>query len=345
MKRLIDLFAGAIALWLALWRLVGDANGWLALANAWAFWLLLKGIPLGTVALWRRSRALAVLWAVGAGTMFVQRYGPLLRRIFAPTPAQPIAGDKLRVVSSNLLNEARNLDETAQAILALDADVVLFQECIQSHCEQLEPSLREAYPHRAWVPYLPSNMGLGVVSRIPFAVTGIWQDIGLEPYALRLAMALPNGPLDVYCIHFISPNHQIRRFGPTRLLRTREQQIRTVLQEIQRHPRPAIVAGDWNSTEGADSYRRTAAQLVDGWIEGGVGAGWTWQRLLFGQDVPPLLRLDYLFHTGRSRSRPVQVTKMRSVVDPQVGSDHCPIVADLIVASASRSAEISTESE
>ncbi|MEZ4639388.1 MAG: hypothetical protein R2856_31245 [Caldilineaceae bacterium] len=90
---------------------------------------------------------------------------------------------------------------------------------------------------------------------------------------------------------------------PRRRTGTREQQIRTVLQEIQRHLRPAIVAGDWNSTEGADSYRRTAAQLVDGWIEGGVGAGWTWQRLLFGQDVP-LLRLDYLFHTGQVTTAP-----------------------------------------
>ncbi|MEZ4639386.1 MAG: hypothetical protein R2873_16275 [Caldilineaceae bacterium] len=130
MKRLIDLFAGAIALWLALWRLVGDANGWLALANAWAFWLLLKGIPLGTVALWRRSRALAVLGRCGRCLCSVTACW--LRWIFAQTPTQPSLVTSA-VVSSNLLNEARNLDETAQAIPALDADVVLFQECIQSH--------------------------------------------------------------------------------------------------------------------------------------------------------------------------------------------------------------------
>ena len=332
MKRLIDFFAGSIVLWLALWRLVGDANGWLALVNAWAFWLLLKGVPVGTVALWRRSKALALLWAVGAGTFFVRRYRPLLARLRPLPTREPISGDRLKLVSANLLNESRDLNETARAILDLDADLLLFQECIQSHCEQLECSLAQRYTYRAWVPYLPSNMGLGIVSRLPFAVTGIWQDIGLEPYALRAELALPGGPLDVYCIHFISPNHQIRRWGPTRLLRTREQQIRTVLQEIQSRQRPVIIAGDWNSTEGADSYRWTSAQLVDGWHEGGDGLGWTWQRLLLGQDVPPLLRLDYLFHTGHSRPRAVQVTKMRTLLDPRVESDHCPIVAEITVA-------------
>ncbi len=336
MRRFLDFYAGAVALWLTLWRLLGDANGWLALANAWSFWLLLTGIPVGTVALMRRSRVLAFLWAVASGATFVRHYSGLLARLRPSSSVEAVAGDQVTVFSANLLNRPRILDQTAQAILDLNADLLLFQECIADHSEQLERSLACNYAYRAWIPYLPTNMGLGIAGRIPFAVTGFWQNVGLEPYALRIALVLPGGPLDVYCVHFIAPSHQVRRRGPTRLLHTREQQIRTILREIARRSRPAIVAGDWNSTEGADSYGWASSQLIDGWLEGGDGPGWTWQRLVGGRDFFPLLRLDYLFHTGRALSRRVQVMQMQRILDPRIGSDHCPLMAQISVTPSRR---------
>jgi endonuclease/exonuclease/phosphatase (EEP) superfamily protein YafD len=337
LQRLLNLLTGGVALWLLLWRLFGDLNGWLALANAWAFWFLLVGIPAGAAALARRSRGLALGWLIALGAFFWKNYhrhlgwGHPLRMASAQAP------DRLTLFTANLLNIPRDLSAAVEAIRNLDADLLLFQEAIAPHVDQLKPGLQAAYPHHCWVPYLPTDMGLGIVSRFPFAVTGFWQDVGLEPYALRIALALPGGPLDVYCIHFISPNHQIRQRGPTVLLHIREQQILTILAEIARQDRPAVVAGDWNSTEGADSYRWTSAQLTDGWLEGGVGPGWTWPRTLKAEQpysFIPLLRLDYLFHTGRTRKRAVVVESMQVITDPRIGSDHCPLIARLAIASS-----------
>lgn len=338
-KRFFDLVAGGVALWLLLWRLLGDLNGWLALVNAWAFWLLLAGMPAGVAALIRRSRWLAVGWLIGLGALFWRKYHRQLGWGAPPVVVSAQAPDRLTIFSANLLNLPRDLCAAADAIRALDADLLLFQEAIASHVDQLKPALAASYPHHCWVPYLPTDMGLGVVSRFPFAVTGFWQDVGLEPYALRMELALSGGPLDVYCIHFISPNHQIRRRGPTVLLHIREQQILTILGEIAGRDRPAVIAGDWNSTEGADSYRWTSAQLTDGWLEGGDGPGWTWPRTLKAEQprpFAPLLRLDYLFHTGRTRRRAVTVEAMQTIADARIGSDHCALLARVAVMSIAR---------
>jgi endonuclease/exonuclease/phosphatase (EEP) superfamily protein YafD len=337
LQNLFDLYTGSVALWLLFWRFLGDANGWFALINAWAFWLFCTGIPTGAISIARRSRWLAGAWILGLGFWFGGRYHRQVRWISSPpTPcsSSTTQQDLLTVLSANLLNVPRDLSCSAEAILAQHADLVLFQEAIASHAQQLDCQLAGVYPHRCWVPYLITNMGLGVVSRFPFAVTGFWQDVGLEPYTLRIALVLPGGPLDVYCIHFISPSHQVRRYGLTALLRTREQQILTILEEIKRSDRPAIVAGDWNSTEGSDTYRWASAQLVDGWLEGGVGPGWSWPRILKGCDVhpaTPLLRLDYLFHTGRTRHRVARVESMQRLIDARIGSDHCPLLAHVSV--------------
>ncbi|MBX2998532.1 MAG: endonuclease/exonuclease/phosphatase family protein [Caldilineaceae bacterium] len=334
-RRLLDLLAGGIASWLLLWRLLGDLNGWLALANAWVFWILLIGMPAGVAAFVRRSRWLALGWLIGLSAFFWKNFHRHLGWRTPPPMAGAPTADRLTIFSANMLNIPRDLTDAVETIRRLDADILLFQEAIDSHVNQLRPGLAAAYPYACWVPYLPTDMGLGVASRCPFAVTGFWQNVGLEPYALRISLALPGGPLDIYCIHFISPNHEIRRLGPTLLLHIREQQILTILGEIAPRDRPALVAGDWNSTEGADSYRWTSAQLTDGWLEGGAGPGWTWPRTLKAEQprsFVPLLRLDYLFHTGRTRGRAVTVESMQIITAPRIGSDHCPLLAHVAVA-------------
>lgn len=355
MRRLGWIYTAAGTLWIVLWQSLGDRNGWLALINAWAFWGLLTLLPVGTWRWWSRSRWLGSLWLATVGTLFYRTYGWLWQRPHGgPTACSPGRASQpeaptapavpelrrtgqtqlLAIFSANLLNVPRDLSSAMGALCQTDLDLLLFQEAIDSHTRQLERGLASVYPHRCWVPYLPTNMGLGVASRIPFAVTGFWQKPGLDPYALRVTLALAHGPLDVYCIHCIAPTHQIRRWGPTRLLRTREQQVKILLTEIRQRQMPAILAGDWNRTEAADSYGWTTAQLMDGWVEGGSGPGWSWPRRL-GKPNPrpalPLLRLDYLFHTGPQYGRTIYVESMQ-VGSIDTGSDHSPITARLRIA-------------
>ncbi len=352
MSTLCDLLLLPFLLWLAAWRLLGDRNGWLAFLNAWAWWLLSAALPAGMAALWRRSRLASLLWGVGVAAFWLREYGwtlPALknrtriRRIEQiqtdtnpenPENPCPNSSFSLSLLTFNLLNNQRNLTPLLALVARETPDVLLFQECIPSHAAQLERGLAACYPHRLWLPAPEYGMGFGIASRLPFALTGFWQYPGFEPFATRVTIALPHPTissslLDLYCVQFISPTNEVRRVGPTALLRLRERQIDWVLAEIDRRQRPALVVGDWNTTEGSDAYRRVTAQLVDGWREAGNGPGWSWPRRLnplVNSAALPVLRLDYALHTSRRFAPALAVAEMR-VIQDALGSDHCPLLA------------------
>lgn len=80
--------------------------------------------------------------------------------------------------------------------------------------------------------------------------------------------------------------------------------------------------------EGSDIYHWAATQLVDGWREAGKGPGWSWPRRLnpyMNRTAPPVLRLDYVMHTG-SRFVPALLSAEMCVIQDDLGSDHCPLL-------------------
>jgi endonuclease/exonuclease/phosphatase (EEP) superfamily protein YafD len=364
MSTLFDLFTLVFLLWVVVWRLLGDRNGWLALANAWAWWLLTAAIPTGTAALWRRSRLAAFAWAFAGAVLWQRENGwtlpaPLKKNAPLPNPPRPTTSgsDKLSLLTFNLLNKKRELTPLLQLVARTAPDILLFQECIPSHAAQLEIGLAHCYPHRLWLPAPEYGMGFGIASRHPFALTGFWQYPGFEPFAARITLDLTGGPtvidcraidvagppvrsgaeLDIYCVQFISPTNEVRRVGLTALLRLRERQIDWVLAEIERRKTAAVVAGDWNSTEGSNAYRWAASQLADGWREVGAGSssgngpGWSWPRRLnpyLDSPAQPVLRLDYAMHTG-SRYAPGLAVSQARVIRESLGSDHCPLLVEI----------------
>lgn len=338
MFHLVDFAFCALLLWFGGWRLLGDSDGWLALANAWAGWLLSALAPLGSIALGRRAPALGGVWALGAAALWLKANpGTLPGIVYPSTPVQTADVRPLSVLTFNLLNSERDLTPTVELVARTGPDVLLFQECIPSHAAQLDRELAAGYPHRLWLPAPAYSMGFGIASRLPFALTGFWQFPGFEPFAARITLAAHSfcpvsAPLDVYCVQFISPTNEVRRVGPTALLRLRERQLAWVLEEIARRKRTAVVAGDWNMTEGSDGYRRATEMLVDGWREAGKGPGWSWPASLnpfFDCATPPLLRLDYTMHTGAAFAPGLRASRVEVIRSP-LGSDHAPVLAALI---------------
>ncbi len=364
LARILDLYTAAAAVWMLRWLTRGDGgNGWLAMLNAWTFWLLLANLPAGILSIGRRSRRLGLGWLAGIAAILAWRYGwtiPALRRFAGSVGAGPAplthadlaapeaTARTLRLLSANLLKHNEDLSNFLTQVRQNVPDMVLVQELTPALATQLERELARIYPHRYWFSYQPTNMGFGVASRVPFAVTGLWQRPGIEPFALRVTVPvgasartvspLDGGPgavdlctvdlctVDIYNVQFISPTNEIRRLGPTAILHMREGQVRRLLEEVDRRGRPTILMGDWNTTEGTDIYQETASQLTDAWRVAGNGPGLTWPRTLqpfFDLAGPPLLRLDYCFVTSD-----VIPTAMR-VIHDEVGSDHCPILVDV----------------
>ncbi len=350
LRRLLHLHATGVAIWNLAWQLLGDRNGWLALLNAWSFWILSSGTLAGILAwLPRRPGLAAAIGGLGAAHLFrhtpwmaatLRRQAPLAVTRGAATGPSAADGAPLSLFSMNLLHRPRPLTPLLHLLAERRPTFALFQEAIPALAGQLDRELAPLYPYRAWVPDLARNMGLGVMARVPFAVTGLWRHPDFEAHALRVtvpveALGLTNrGELDVYSVHFVSPINDVRIHGFTRLLQIREAQIRQILDEVHRRGRPALLAGDWNTTESTRAYRMATQVLQDGWLQAGHGPGWTWPcsaSPFADLAIPPLLRLDYLLLTGQ-RQRPALHVQAMEVVRGPFGSDHAPLWAELMVA-------------
>ncbi|RME64831.1 MAG: hypothetical protein D6790_02685 [Caldilineae bacterium] len=289
----------------------------------------------GAAILWPVSPLGVLAWTGSIGGLLWLRWGGRNGAANGPTPTY---APDLTILSFNMLHKPRDLSPLLDTLETVDPDIAVFQECIVRHIEQLEPELAPVYPYRYWLPHPETNMGFGVASRHPFAITGLWAMEAFEPYALRLTLPSiwsdTSTPWDLYVVQFISPTNEVRALGPTRLLHMREEQVRRVLAEVEARERPAVVVGDWNSTEGNRVYTMASARLVDGWREARNHPGWTWPCSLnpfLDQPIPPLLRLDYLFHTGRRFGSGLRVIDMKTI-DTPLGSDHRPIVAKISAA-------------
>ncbi|HEX9118030.1 MAG TPA: endonuclease/exonuclease/phosphatase family protein, partial [Anaerolineae bacterium] len=120
----------------------------------------------------------------------------------------------------------------------------------------------------------------------------------------------------------LGPN-AVRKTGLSGNFRVRERQMALVIEAMAGRPGvPALALGDYNMTEGNDTYQIATAALTDAWLVAGRGPGWTWPRA----DYPPrrpALRLDYCFCTAK-----VRPAAMHVIYEP-LGSDHCPIVVDI----------------
>ncbi len=354
LRRLLHLHATGVAIWNLAWQLLGDRNGWLALLNAWSFWILSSGTLAGILAwLPRRPGLAAAIGGLGAAHLIrhtpwmtapLRRHPPRPRGPLAATPGsatQPPSenGAPLSLFSMNLLHRPRPLTPLLHLLAERRPTLALFQEAIPSLAGQLDRELAPLYPYRTWIPDRARNMGLGIMARVPFAVTGLWRHPDFEAHALRVtvpmeALGLENpGELDVYSVHFVSPINDVRIHGFTRLLRIREAQIRQILDEVHRRGRPALLAGDWNTTESTRAYRMATQTLQDAWLQAGRGPGWTWPCSaipLADLAIPPLLRLDYLFLTGRHQGPALHVQAMEVIRGP-FGSDHAALWAELRV--------------
>ncbi|GEM_PF-979038 len=347
--RLADIYLAGVSVWALAWQLGRDSWGGLALLNAWAFWLISTALPLGVLRLRRRAAWLAGGWLLAGLALLIGRYRFVWRALGAPAKStigakaerndndipgrtEPAATSRaaLRLISMNLLRKNHSGRQVVDAIRSAAPDLVVTQELEPYLHDFLEQALPD-YPYRHWHPHRKSGGGLGVFSRYPLQPTGLWEKPGTRPFGLRVTLDLPGGALDVYSVHLISIGAAaLQKTGLTGNFRSRERQVRILLDEVATRGRAAMLLGDCNMTEGNEAYRLFSAELSDAWRAVGRGPGWTWPHTLDvlanpGRRALPLLRLDYCFCTASVRPQHMHV------VYAPTGSDHCPIVVDVLV--------------
>jgi endonuclease/exonuclease/phosphatase (EEP) superfamily protein YafD len=277
-------------------------------------WLLLPAYPAAALAAARR-RPLELALLAGVAAAHARWTAAEVGR---PGPA-PAGGVPFRLATANLLLDNPDPVPLVAGLTAAGPDVLLLQELTPAHLARLAAAgALDPYPHRLvdareWV------HGGAVLSRWPLAGGTVFELAG-SPLT-RADVVTPAGPVRVVNVHLVAP------LGPPRVT-TWHAQLAGLAELAAPAGGHLVLAGDFNAT---GQHRPLARLLRDTGLRdaqrvAGGGLAPTWPT---GGHPPgfPVLRLDHVL-VGPA----VGVAGLRRAAGP--GSDHRPLVADLVLPAA-----------
>lgn len=207
------------------------------------------------------------------------------------------------------------------------ADIIGLQELAPEQGAAIADLLGEAYPHQVLHP--TGIPGKGIISRFGLHETRM---LDLHPGRpdLQAVVDAPDGEMTVIVAHPPPPRFGRNRMQQTAL--TNEQISNIVAATLSGNP--AVLLTDFNRTGWQAAYRQLRASgLIDAFGTAGRGLGLTLPTRLanlayrghpLGEiPIPPLLRVDYVWHTAHFRA-------VDSWIGPNAGSDHLPVLAELV---------------
>ena len=270
-------------------------------------------LPFLVVALHARRRAAVAALGFGA-VAFFWFFGSRLVPL-APKSIEARSQTALTIFTLNLGNLRTESEEFVPTLERCGADIVALQEVGEHHAPAIRRELLDTYPHQ--VIHARGIPGIGLLSKLPIRSHELLELESLHPY-LEATIELDGRDVRIINAH---PQAWIGLLG--RL--AREASDLDVLRERATFGGPCILLGDFNTTDQSREYAKfVQAGLIDGWLEAEGGFGFTFP--VFGRyrglPVPPILRLDYIWHTEHFRTLNVQVGE-------DVGADHLPLRAEL----------------
>lgn len=243
----------------------------------------------------------------------------------APARATPPPDERaeLRVLTWNLGFRLARVDLVADEIRRLDPDLVLLQEPTQEVHAQLVRRLGAEYPHhgfgaaerpiraKAWLSRLPLER-----AEVATRVTGAGgARLGVTEARAEVVLAFDGAPLHVDSVHASAMLAKLGRAwweAPGYVALARRAAARG----------SSLVVGDVNTTERSPLYRDIVdAGVRDAWREAGAGPGFGFPstRRHHWLKTPPLVRIDYLFHTPDLECTRVELGDGE-------GADHRPLL-------------------
>ncbi len=240
---------------------------------------------------------------------------------FTSSPA-PIRSesDGFRIVTFNTGVGLASGERITQFIQEVEPDVVVLVEVSERLARELDSLLPEPFSQRIFHP--DGIDGKAVLSRFPVRSSELLRLEDGRP-ALRVTLELEGEPLELLAVH-LSPSIGIVDRGAA-AGRDLDQWSAT-LDSAGR----TIMAGDFNTTERSPSHARLVAQgFTDSFAEVGTGLGTTFPIFgrYFGLPIGRFMRIDYVWHGAALRAA-------RAWVGPDLGSDHLPVIVDLVSAKA-----------
>jgi len=280
------------------------------------------GAPTAVLIAWAALKRDMRASAISALAAVVFLFGPMDLRVRLPRDFPP--EERLRVMTYNIRGGTWNLDRAIATIRAADPDVVCLQEArtnSQAGTNELERKVREGL--RGYVGHREESiMTLARSQIVEFGHERLM--VGRHSRPLVRARIRHAGSAVTVCnVHFVlsEPVSSARRTGlrtfVERAVEVRRDQAEALIKATRRDHRPMIVCGDFNTPPRGVVYGMLAGEWEDAaYVRSGFG--YTFASTL------PVLRIDYIWHSP-------DLLATRTETPASTGSDHRPVVADLIV--------------
>lgn len=298
--------AGGALLGLALAHAFGDDRSMpLVALHALSPWIFPWAAPVLAVAAVRRRWRQAVPPAVVLLAWLWWVAPPLGRDPSAPGPT-------VRLVSSNVLMVNDDPSELVREVLEEQPDILIFQE--------FTPAVRDRMAATTWLTRLERpadhSYGLALYSRFPLVDHEFIDLHGVD--WLRAVLDVHGQQVEVWNVHTLAPYKP--SFHRGWLLQVPE--LARAAAEVER---PLVLAGDLNLTPQHPAYDQLTEVLDDAYRRCGRAIAWTWPANDVHLTWVPPIRIDHVLVSAHWRCAAI-----REGVG--AGSDHRPVIADLVVA-------------
>ncbi len=220
----------------------------------------------------------------------------------------------LRVVVSNVQMENREFERWFQTIDAEQPDVIIAVETDSAWTEALE-SLAVDYPHRVMLPQ-ENWYGMVLLSRLELIESQVRNLVQSDIPSIHARVRLPSGhAVRIAGVH-PRPPEPIRDMPSSH----RDAELMIVAKILSDAPMPSIVGGDLNDVAWSHSTRLFLR--LSGLIDPRRGRGFfnTFHAGHWWMRFP----LDHIFHSPEFALREIRRL-------PAVGSDHFPMLIDLVL--------------
>lgn len=307
-KLLVALSEGVLLVLLALAAvrvLQLDSSYWTVVLVTFLPWILapvwlLLGIGIGA----RRKRLIA-----GALVLACAHVAWVAPEFGQRNTAQAQPGDTtLRVATANVLASNQQIDQGFDVIAGLDADVLALQEMPRRFVDQLR-----AHPlgqMQLVVPYGAPASGTLLLTTRPVLASGTIMGTRTMPWA---ELDVDGASVTVVSVHTV----------PALSTQDWKRDLAAIAEWVDTVEGPVVLMGDFNATHQHRQFREILDHdLDDAHRVAGGGWGPTWPTNL--PLAGPVLRIDHILVGGG-----VEVLAFDH--GPETGSDHLPILADLIL--------------
>ncbi len=206
----------------------------------------------------------------------------------------------------------------AEVVATFDTDLVGLGEYELSQAGQLHERLTGKFPYHALHPF---TTDVALFSRYPILENRIIGYPELRSPLLRAVVDVQGTPVTVYVVHLTSPAVLGLPWAYDDSARNKE--LTLVRDVLAGETGPLVVLCDCNFSDQSEAYRTFDGLLTDAFRAAGRGMGFTFpnERPL----VPPLVRIDYIWHSDHF------VTLNAHTLNDSGTSDHRPVIATLAI--------------